>query len=77
RLDQSGRPQDALAAGEEAVSVYRVLAAARPDAHVPDLARALYAHSRRLEGLRRWDEALAAVREAFHLLPELALYERR
>ncbi|MFK0258430.1 tetratricopeptide repeat protein [Streptomyces sp. NPDC090445] len=76
RREQSGRPGEALAALAEAVAVYRTLAATRP-AHVPDLAKALYTLSRRLEGLHRWDEALTAAREAFRLLPELALYERR
>ena len=39
RLADLGQREDALAAGEEAVAIYRELAAARPDAFRPDLAR--------------------------------------
>jgi hypothetical protein len=40
-LTGSGRLQDALAAAEEAVTVYQRLAQANPAAHEPDLARSL------------------------------------
>ena len=39
RLSALGRREAALAAAEEAVGLYRELAAARPDAFRPDLAR--------------------------------------
>ena len=41
RLGDLGRPEDALAAIEEAVTIRRELAAARPDAFRPDLASSL------------------------------------
>ena len=41
RLADLGRREDALAASQEAVAIYRELAAARPDAFRPDLARSL------------------------------------
>ena len=41
RLGDLGRREDALAAIQEAVTIYRELAAARPDAFRPDLARSL------------------------------------
>ncbi len=40
RLSDLGRREEALAATQEAVDIYRQLAAARPDAFLPDLARA-------------------------------------
>ena len=41
RLAALGRREDALAAIQEAVAIYRELAAARPDAFRPDLATSL------------------------------------
>ena len=41
RLGDLGRREEALAAIEEAVTIYRQLAQARPDAFLPDLAAAL------------------------------------
>ena len=48
RLADLGRPEEALAAIEEAVIIYRELAAARPDAFRPDLATSLDNLSNRL-----------------------------
>ena len=57
--NQSGRPadlgrrEDALAAIEEAVTAYRQLADARPDAFLPNLAASLNNQSVRLADLAR------------------------
>ena len=63
-LAELGRREEALAAIDEAVSLYRRLAAARPDAFTPDLARSLNNLSIRLADLGRREEALAAIDEA-------------
>ena len=47
RLWELGLPEDALAAGTEAVETYRELARARPDAFRPALAASLHAKSDR------------------------------
>ena len=47
-----------------AVTAYRALAQARPDAFLPDLATALNNQSERLADLGRREEALAAIEEA-------------
>ena len=60
RLADLGRPKKALAASQEAVTIRRELAAARPDAFRPDLATALNNLSNRLADLGRPEEALAA-----------------
>ena len=59
RLADLGRREEALAAIEEAVAIYRQLAEARPDAFLPDLAMSLNNQSNRLSapgaaGGRRW-----------------------
>ena len=72
-LGDLGRREDALAAGEEAVAIYRELAAARPDAFLwPDLARSLTNLAVYLGGLGRREDALAAIREAAGIYQELA-----
>ena len=53
RLADLGRREEALAAIEEAVTLRRQLAAARPDAFPPDLAASLNNLSSRLSGTRR------------------------
>ena len=58
------RPEEALAAIEEAVAIRRELAGARPDAFLPDLAMSLNNQSGRLSELGRREEALAAIEEA-------------
>ena len=72
RLGDLGRPEEALAASEEAVSIRRELAAARPDAYRPDLALSLHNLSVRLADLGRPEEALAASEEAAETYRELA-----
>src|ERR1039457_2263358 len=63
-LSELGRREEALAAIEEAVTAYRALAQARPDAFLPDLATSLNNQSGRLADLGRREEALAAIEEA-------------
>src|SRR3954451_18688449 len=58
-----GRHQEALAAAEEAVAIWRMFAAARPTA-LPDLATALGNLALQLAGVGRREEALAAAEEA-------------
>jgi hypothetical protein len=50
RLANASRPEEALAAAAEAAEIYRRLAAARPAAFEPDLARSLSAGRRRAHG---------------------------
>ena len=64
RLADLGRREEALAAIQEAVAIYRELAAARPDAFRPDLASSLNNLSLRLADLGRREDALAATQEA-------------
>jgi tetratricopeptide (TPR) repeat protein len=59
-------------AGTEAVTTLRALAAARPDAFLPDLAGSLNNQAVRLADLGRPEEALAAGTEALALRRELA-----
>ena len=72
RLADLGRREEALAAIQEAVAIYRELAAARPDAFRPDLASSLNNLSLRLADLGRREEALAAIQEAVAIYRELA-----
>ncbi|MGO9296536.1 MAG: tetratricopeptide repeat protein, partial [Streptosporangiaceae bacterium] len=72
RLSDLGRREDALAAVEEAVTAYRQLAAARPDAFLPDLAMSLNNQSGRLSELGRREDALAAIEEAVTIRRQLA-----
>ena len=71
-LADLGRPEEALAAMEEAVTAYRDLARARPDAFLPDLAMALNNQSVRLADLGRREDALAAIEEAVTAYRDLA-----
>ena len=64
RLSYLGRREEALTVGEEAVRLYRALAAARPDAFTPDLAGSLNNLANRLSDLGRREEALTAAEEA-------------
>ena len=70
-LSYLGRREEALTAIEEAVSNYRDLAAARPDAFLPDLAMSLSVLGDRLDELGRWVEAVARHREAVETLAPL------
>ena len=72
RLGGLGRREEALAAIQEAVTIGRELAAARPDAFRPDLAGSLNNLSVRLGDLGRREEALAAIQEAAGIYRELA-----
>ena len=72
RLSEMGQREDALAAAEEAVSLYRDLAAARSDAFTPDLAGSLNTVANRLSALGRREDALAAAEEAVSLYRDLA-----
>jgi tetratricopeptide (TPR) repeat protein len=67
RLSDLGRREEALAAIEEAVQLYRGLAGARPDAFIPDLATSLNNLAKMLSDLGRPEEALAAIEEAVQL----------
>jgi tetratricopeptide (TPR) repeat protein len=72
RLAYLGRPEDALAAIEEATGIRRELAAARPDAFRPDLASSLNNLALRLGEWGRPEDALAAIEEATGIYRELA-----
>ena len=72
RLGDLGRPEEALAAIEEAVAICRQLAQTRPDALLPDLATMLNNQSGHLNGLGRREEALAAIEEAVAICRQLA-----
>ncbi|MFJ3804393.1 hypothetical protein ACIPSJ_50025 [Streptomyces sp. NPDC090088] len=65
-LDQTQVPAEA------AVRLYRDLAAADPDRHLPDLAEALVNHGLRLSYVARFDEAVSAVEEGIALTARLA-----
>jgi len=67
-----GRREDALAAIQEAVTVGRELARARPDAFGPGLADSLNNLSVYLGELGRREDALAAIGEAVTIRRELA-----
>jgi tetratricopeptide (TPR) repeat protein len=69
-----GRREQALAAIEQAVEIRRGLAAARPDAFLPDLASSLNNQSNTLSELGRREDALAAIEEAVELV--LPMLER-
>ncbi len=71
RLGDLGRPE-ALAAIQEAVSIRRELAVARPGVFRPDLADSLNNLSTWLGGLGRREEALAAIQESAGVYRELA-----
>ena len=68
RLLDLGQPEEALAATEETVALYRQRVAANPGFN-PHLARSLNDLSGRLAGLGRPEEALAASEEAAALVP--------
>ncbi|MGH6678176.1 MAG: tetratricopeptide repeat protein, partial [Bradyrhizobium sp.] len=72
RLGDLGRREDALRAAEEAVGLRRALAAARPDAFIPDLARSLNNLANRLSNLGRREDALRTAEEAVGLYRALA-----
>jgi len=67
-----GRREEALAAAQEAASLCRGLAKARPDAFLPNLAMSLNNASDHLGELGLEEEGLAAVREAVEVYRKLA-----
>ncbi|MBV1854393.1 tetratricopeptide repeat protein [Catellatospora tritici] len=64
RLAEAGRREAALATAEEAVTSYRRLAEANPDAFLPNLATALNNLGGMLSGLGRREAALTVTEEA-------------
>src|SRR5207249_5016005 len=72
RLSDLGRREGALTMAQEAVRLYRALAAARPDAFTPDLAASLNNLANTLSDLGRREEALTAAEEAVRLRRALA-----
>ena len=64
RLASLGRPEQALAANQEAVTLYRQLAEARPDAFLHDLAAALTNLANTLSLLNRHADASLVQHEA-------------
>ena len=72
QLSAVGRREDALAAAQEAVDLYRALAQTRPDAFRPDLAGSLTNLVKMLSDLGRREDALAAAQEAVDLYRALA-----
>jgi tetratricopeptide (TPR) repeat protein len=71
-LSALGRRAEALEATQEAVDLYRRLAAQHPDAFLPDLARSLANLGAMLSALGRRAEALEATQEAVDLYRRLA-----
>ena len=71
-LGDLGRREEALTAIDEAVTAYRALAEARPDAFLPDLAMSLNNQSERLSDLGRREGALGAIDEAVTIRRALA-----
>ena len=69
-LSELGRREDALAAAEEAVALYRTLAAQRPDAFRSDLAKSLMVLAQCLEAMDRRGEGLQANVEAIETLSD-------
>jgi tetratricopeptide (TPR) repeat protein len=72
RLSNLGRREEALVATQEAVDIRRRLAAARPDALLPELASSLNNLGNRLSELDRREEALVATQEAVDIYRRLA-----
>jgi tetratricopeptide (TPR) repeat protein len=76
RLAEAGRRAEALAASQEAVDLYRELAAGNRDAYLPNLAMSVNNHALRLAEAGRRAEALTASQEAVDLRRELAAGNR-
>jgi tetratricopeptide (TPR) repeat protein len=68
RFSRLGRREDALAASQEAVDIYRSLAQARPDAFLPDLAMSLGALSQSFVSAERAGEAASATHEGLAIV---------
>ncbi|MGW1998191.1 tetratricopeptide repeat protein [Embleya sp. NPDC001921] len=72
RLAEVGRRDEALAAEQQAVEIYRRLATANPDAHEPDLARSLSHLGVHLGEVGRRDEAVVPAEQAVEIRRRLA-----
>jgi tetratricopeptide (TPR) repeat protein len=72
RLSDIGQREAALEAAREASDIYRQLAAARPDAFLPDLAMSLNNHANSLSAIGQREAALEAAREAVAIRRQLA-----
>jgi tetratricopeptide (TPR) repeat protein len=72
RLSALGRPADALPPAEEAVAIYRDLAAADPDRYRPHLANALTNLGARFSGIGRAAEAVGPTEIAIAIYRNLA-----
>jgi len=72
-LSGLGRPEEALAAAQEALNIHRDLARARPEAFTPYLAASLSNLANRQFALGRPEQALAAAQEALDIRRDLAL----
>ena len=72
RLANAGRWEEGLAAAQEAVTIRRQLAEAKPGVHLPQLATSLTHLSAHLSQMGRRAEALALAEEANHLFRRLA-----
>jgi tetratricopeptide (TPR) repeat protein len=73
RLAGLGRREDALAAIDEAVGLFRQLVVDRPEAFTPNLARSLHTLSGMQAALGRREDALAAIDEAVDLRRQLVV----
>ena len=71
-LSLIGKSQEALAGSREAVEIRRQLAAAQPDAFLPDLAMSLNNLANLLSDVGQRSDALAAIREAVEIRRQLA-----
>lgn len=75
-LSALGRREEAVAQAEDAVRIYRQLVQRRPDAFLPDLARALavrgqiIAEDRPDEAMGAFEEAIRVLTPFFSQLPE-------
>ena len=76
RLSYAGLHHEGLTAAEEAVRIWRQLAAAAPEAYEADLSGALNNLGNRLSDLGRPEEALAAVQEAVKIDGRLRRHQR-
>jgi hypothetical protein len=72
RLAQAGKLDQAIAPAQQAVTIYRDLAAADPGRHRPDLAAALANFGVRLHRLGHLPDAVAAAEEAITIRREFA-----
>ena len=71
-MDLVGRYDDELTVDEEAVTLFRDLAAEHPARHQPDLADALNNLGNTFHNVRRYDDALTAYKESHALFEALA-----